>query len=104
MPLHGNEDHHITTEQAKALIQNYRRHAGPNDHKCGFFGRAVLEQILAQPGCIGIRAYYARHEDGSNTLVLVGVDGAEKDMTAGTLAQNYQPCPPYCDPTSTFQL
>ena len=36
--------------------------------------------------------------------VLVGVDGAEKDMTAGTLAQNYQPCPPNCDPTSVFHL
>ena len=37
-------------------------------------------------------------------LLLVGVDGAEKDMTAGTLAQNYQPCPPNCDPTSVFHL
>jgi len=39
-----------------------------------FVGRNILEQILAQPDCIGINVYKALNEQGEKTYVLVGMD------------------------------
>jgi hypothetical protein len=37
-------------------------------------GRNILENILAQPGCVAIRLYNALNELGQETLVYTGVD------------------------------
>jgi hypothetical protein len=37
-------------------------------------GKNIIEQIFAQPGCVGIRFYNALNEIGEKTLVYVGVD------------------------------
>ena len=39
-----------------------------------YIGRNILEDILKQPGCVGIRFYNAINELGRNTLVYVGID------------------------------
>jgi hypothetical protein len=93
-------DHRITLEQARALVQNYRKHAPPNSERCGMFHRAIIDEILAQPGCAGIRVYRGRHEKGADALVLVGVTADGADLTDGVLADEHKPCPPDCDPDS----
>lgn len=42
-------------------------------------GRQIIDQILAQPGCEGIRMYQAYNEAGEETLVYMGInaDGEE---------------------------
>ncbi len=50
-----------------------------------FVGKNILEQILAQPDCIGINIYKALNEKGEKTYVLVGLDKANQpilDITA----------------------
>src|ERR1700761_4954519 len=37
-------------------------------------GRNILTEILAQPGCVGMRIYNALDASGNETLVYVGVD------------------------------
>jgi hypothetical protein len=37
-------------------------------------GKTILEQLLAQPGCVGIRFFNALNESGENTLVYAGID------------------------------
>jgi hypothetical protein len=37
-------------------------------------GKNIIQEILSQPGCVGIRFYNALNEVGQKTLVYVGVD------------------------------
>jgi hypothetical protein len=39
-----------------------------------FVGRNILEQILAQPGCVGVKIYNALNEKGERTFVIIGAD------------------------------
>jgi hypothetical protein len=39
-----------------------------------FVGKNILNKLLEQPGCIGIRIYNAINEKGEKTFVLVGLD------------------------------
>jgi hypothetical protein len=104
MALTGNEGARIALEQAQRFVRNHRRQGGEHTERCGFFGRAVLESILVQPGCMGIRFYHARRDDGTPALVLVGVNAEGQDLTTGVLVDDHLPCPPYCDPSSALNV
>jgi len=92
----GNEDHIVTLEQAVKFVQNYQNAPSVPAIKGGFFGRSIFEKILSQSGCVGIRYYYAKKDDGGATMVLVGVDANANDMTGGILGETIIPCPPFC--------
>lgn len=96
MAFTGNEDHSITLAEASELTQNYRDAAESNAIQGSFFGKSALQRILDQGGCVGIRIYYAQEDDGTPTLVLVGVDENEDDLIDGELAEFGVPCPPRC--------
>lgn len=95
----GREDHEIPFARARGLIRAWRNKAGKEKRHGGFFGRDVIDRILAQPGCVGIRFYHAAHEKGHDTVVLLGVTAEGKDLVSGTIAEEAYPCPPYCDDT-----
>jgi len=63
----------IGYELGTEFITNYHN-ANPNDTYSYIVGKNIIEQILAQPGCEGIRFYNAYNEAGKKTLVYVGVD------------------------------
>lgn len=69
----------ISHELATEFISGYKeRFPGEAD---GFtVGRNILDQILAQPGCVAMRFYNAVNEAGRKTLVYVGVDADGKDI------------------------
>jgi hypothetical protein len=92
----GYENHAVSLEQAVKFVQNFRTSPTAPGTQGGFFGKETFEKILAQPGCVGIRYYYAKQDDGSPALVLVGVDAKGDDMEQGLLAEMALPCPPYC--------
>lgn len=92
----GSEDHVVTLAQAAKYIQNFKNHPTAPTIKGGHFARNIFEKILAQPGCVGIRYYYAALDDGSPTMVLVGVNGDGNDMEQGIIAETIFPCPPVC--------
>ena len=60
------------------------------------FPAAAIQAILAQPGCTGVRCYFARKVTGEPNLVLVGVDAQGDDMKAGVLLDDGLLCPPHC--------
>ena len=101
MALPDPKSHRISLDEAAAQA---RRHRGPpsggppsgNPHKGGLFLRAELDQLLAQPGCAGLRFYYGRKDDGQDTLILVGVDEKGNDMEQGVLMEEHFLCPPVC--------
>jgi len=93
-----SSDHAISLDDATQIVTARRNaDAGRNDAEHVFaFHRLGLDKVLAEPGCVGIRAYPAQHPDGSHSWVLVGVDQNGNDMTGGALVQEPFLCPPYC--------
>lgn len=96
MPFPPERNHKVTLEAAAALTRGYRDVAPKGSPVAAMFPRNVFERLLAQPGCAGIRIYYGRNDRREHELLLVGVDGAGDDMTAGELFDFGVPCPPYC--------
>jgi|WetSurMetagenome_2_1015567.scaffolds.fasta_scaffold14981_2 hypothetical protein len=94
--LTGNENHQIDLVTAVRFIRNHKSNLKAPSLKGGFFGRNAFEKILAQPGVIGIRYYYAQTDDGNPTLVLVGVDGKGQDIQTGLIMERALLCPPFC--------
>ena len=87
----------------------------PDDVLASFTGRNILESILAQPGCTGIRMFNAINDLGVKQLVLVGVDKTGSNILEytsvgdngeiikkkGIVADRSTICPPSCGPDST---
>ena len=73
----------IGLELGVQFISAYRN-ANPTDATAYYVGRTILEQVLAQPGCVGIRFYNAYNEAGEKTLVYVGVNTTGSDMLTVT--------------------
>lgn len=89
--------HEVTRDSAKKYIGNLKKDAMQMKTKGGLFYREVFDKMLANKGVIGVRYYYAKMDDGTPTIVLVGVDSLGKDMTNAVIAEKTYPCPPYCD-------
>lgn len=94
MAFNGTEGGQISLEQGSALTTAYRRE-NPNKIIARFFGRDILERILAQENCMGIRMYYGIDENGVNELVIVGADQNENDLI-DLVADISSPCPHAC--------
>ena len=84
----------ITLEVASKKITAYSQ-AYPTDPAWFFIGREIIEKVLAQPNCVGIKFYNALYADGTKTLVYVGIDGNGKAIiempvvnSHGQLAKN----------------
>ncbi len=73
----------ISHELGAKMVKDFQD-AHPEDVTANYIGRNILENILSQPGCAGIRFYNAINETGRKTLVYVGVDTDEKLITAYT--------------------
>ena len=95
----GAEKHEISLEEAKKHIQRHKKNPIHPNHHGGSLDRGAIDKILAQPGCARLRIYQGKNEDGTPSLVLVGVDASGKDMTASIMEKTGN-CPPYCDVTS----
>lgn len=70
--LDANVGEHIGYELGAKMIKDYfdKYQEGGSQ----FVGRNILDQILAQPGCVGIKIFKALNEEGEKTYVLTGVD------------------------------
>jgi len=57
-PITGKEGSPIDIDLAASWTKNYR-HKHPKETISQFFGKEILEKILSQENCLGIRFYYA---------------------------------------------
>jgi len=94
----SSRDHRITRAEATSLIQAFQAKAEAGTHRASAFNRGAFEQLLAQPGAVGIRIYRAHHKDGSPAVVMVAVDakGVDLDGAGAVFIQNSFDCPPVC--------
>jgi hypothetical protein len=93
----GKEGHEITVEQAREQVRRWQdgKTARAGDPVCELFSRNVLDKILAQPGCAGLRIYHGRNDKGQHTVVLVGAAADGSNLT-DVIAEQGVPCPPVC--------
>jgi hypothetical protein len=63
----------ISHELGAKMVKDYQN-AFPSDVASYQIGRNILESLLAQPDCVGIRFYNAINEVGEKTLVYVGIN------------------------------
>lgn len=76
----------------------------PDDVVAHFIGRNLIEAILAQPGCVGLRTFQGLNNMGIRQLVYVGVDKLGNNIinlnsstnSKGIIASDGGFCPPYC--------
>lgn len=111
--------HQITLKQAIELTTHYRKekdqilkteYAEKNTLAISeTFNRTAFEELLSQPGCVSIRAYYGMDENKNVKLLFVGVNANNEDMlpaegsNAGgaTIQDVGQRCPPVCPPVGS---
>ncbi|MDP2176299.1 MAG: hypothetical protein Q8K70_10365 [Bacteroidota bacterium] len=92
----GNENHHISLQEASEITANFRNNMPPNGIIAHYFGKNAILNILNQPLCVGMRIYYALDNIDQPKLVLVGTDMNGNDIVNGNLAEFSIPCPTHC--------
>lgn len=120
--------HLISLDQAKHMTARFRKEKTLMLREefvkkdvlpiCETFERSAFDQILAQPGCVGVRAYYGMDENLGVHLLFVGTNEKNEDIlpledtaykmraaaTEGTgnavIAENGSRCPSDCPPPS----
>ena len=68
----ANVGEEISHELGAQMIMDYQA-ANPADTQGYYIVRNIIEQILDQPGCVGISFANAYNEEGTKTLVYSGV-------------------------------
>jgi hypothetical protein len=104
----GTEGAELDLATAKAWTANFRKASGKSDEILAhYFGKEIIENILSQSDCVGMRIYYALDEKGEKKLLLVGVDSSgdnilpkegarTTDDDEEIIADFSFPCPDYC--------
>lgn len=94
---------------SKWIRKHTEKHPEKDAIRAHFFGSDIINQLLQQNECVGIRIYYATNEEGVKQLLLVGAreDGTNiwpagdedenESSAAGIIVDASRTCPPYCD-------
>ena len=69
----GKEGRFVPLSLSKKWVANFRE-SNPEHTHAFYFGCELFENLLNEPGCVGIRINYAQDDDGSPKMVLIGVD------------------------------
>lgn len=104
-PFKTSDGSWVSINEARTHIQQYQNSTqfkANSNVKAIFYGKDKLESLLAQDGCMGLRAYFGlRTEDGNNvpTLYFVGCEKDGNDMLEASLVLDLgRPCPDDCPP------
>lgn len=77
----------IGLEMGNQMVKDFQT-ANQNDVYFYVIGRNIIDQILAQPGCKGIKFYNAYNEMGEQTMVYVGLNEDGKAIVEFTCVNN----------------
>jgi hypothetical protein len=93
MSFNPNQNHSVTLAKASSMTKAYRD-LNINPIIGGFFGKDVIQAILMQTDCVGLKFYFAI-ENGNLTLVLCGAKANQNDLYQGILAEDSPLDPPF---------
>jgi len=77
----------IGLEEGIQLVKNFRD-ANPDATPGYFIGRNIIDQILSQPGCVGIKFRKCLNNNNEEHLVYTGVDAEGKDILEFCVVDN----------------
>lgn len=77
----------IGLEEGLQLVQNFKA-ANPTATPGYYIGRNIIDQILNQPGCVGINFRKCLSENNEEHLVYTGVDADGKDILEFSVVTN----------------
>ncbi len=104
-PFKSTDGSWVSINEARTHIQQYQasnQYQENNKVKAIYYGKDKLESLLAQDGCMGLRAYFGlRSKNGKNlpALYFVGCDEDGNDMLEASLVLDLgRPCPTDCPP------
>lgn len=100
----SENNHLITLSEAKTLTHKFQQ--DPQFHGMTVASKisaAAYSELLSQPGCVGIRTYFALKEN-TLTIVIVGVDSNGVDQTDGIILDQAEGCPSTCGTGSELML
>ncbi len=97
----GNEDQEITLTEGSAMTRAFRT-ANPGAIKAEYFSQKIINLILEQEGCVGIRVYNGLDATGGQSSVLVGVDASGNDIVNGVLGDRSVKSPPFSGATNSL--
>lgn len=117
--------HFISLDEAKKMTKKFReekKKVVKDEYKdkdilpiCETFERSAFDSLLAQPGCVSVRAYYSMDDALKIHLVVVGVNEKNEDMLPSEVStdvmrtasgdnsvilENAYRCPSECPPSS----
>lgn len=105
MSFTGKEGGSVSLETLQIAVKKYKE-KNPDSIDSHFFGKECINQLLNQPGSVGIRVVYGIDENDEPQLFLVSVDESEKSLLPGSgtdkgggdflIMDLSKPCPPYC--------
>jgi hypothetical protein len=70
--LNAHVGEHVGYELGAKMVKDY--HDKYHETSYQFIGKNILNEILSQPGCIGIHILKALNESGEKTYVILGVN------------------------------
>lgn len=94
MPI--NQDHHITLLKAAEMTKRFRDCHPAGTIIAHAFDKGIIQEIIDQPLCEGVRIYNAIDDNNERTVVIVGIDNNENDLFNGVLAEFSNKCPNNC--------
>lgn len=77
----------IGLAEGMKLVENFRQ-ANPDATPGYYIGRNIIDQILNQPGCVGINFRKCLSENNEEHLVYTGVDAEGKDILEYSVVDN----------------
>ena len=77
----------IGLSEGKQMVKAFRE-ANPDATSSYYIGRNILDQILAQPGCVGINFRKCLTALNQEHLVYTGVDAEGKDILEFSVVSN----------------
>jgi hypothetical protein len=70
----------ISHELAAKMVKDHHDKHSLEGSNSFVIGKTIIEKVLAQPGCVGIRYFEALNSEGGKTLVYVGIDSKGKSI------------------------
>lgn len=90
----------ITLDEAITYTHSFQKRQ-PEAIKSFFVDTEMLNRILEQEDCVGIRIYNGDEPvTNKENRVLVGVDKDGEDMSNGIIVEELSPCPVHCPKAS----
>jgi hypothetical protein len=79
----------ISHDLAAKMVKNHHDTHSIDNSNSYYIGKNIIEQMLAQPGCVGIRFFDAINEEGQKTLVYVGIDSKGRSILEYTTVNDH---------------